>query len=232
MIAKGRAVERLSCDGIGVGRIGLDHRDHLSTHTVNRVLVKARIDQRLVQQINRLILCFGQEFRRYGHRIAINVIAERGRQTVARNGKGTRVHVARPFLKQRAHQVHRTAFFGIVQCRAALEPDFHRNERNLGAFDQPCGDPAGRCDLLDVDIGGSGQRAKDQSDGNQNAPDHWVTSAGGSDAGGSGRVRNPVTALFRSKIMSAAAMTSSGVTAIKVSVHACTSSTEKPIANA
>ena len=65
-------IECRTCNIRGVFGLRFYARFNLCPHAFNRIRVKAWINQRLAQQIDRLILIFGQKFCRYRQNICID----------------------------------------------------------------------------------------------------------------------------------------------------------------
>jgi hypothetical protein len=70
-----------------------------SAHPVHRILVEARIDQRLAQKVDGLVAVFGQELTETPTESVPGVKGEAGRQGIARFGETAAVHLARAFLE-------------------------------------------------------------------------------------------------------------------------------------
>ena len=90
-------------------RVRRQARQDLAPDPFDRILIKAGLDHRRTQQVNRLIPVLGQKPRRNSNRILPGRKAELRRQRIARFGKALCIQRACPFFQCCRHQVHRAA---------------------------------------------------------------------------------------------------------------------------
>ena len=203
---------RFAGDGVGVRGVRADRRDHLRPDAVDRVLVKARVDQAFTQKRHRLGLVFGQETGRDRDAVIADVIAEGGSKRLLCFCKTACVQIARAFFQKADHQVgHAALAFGIERC-TAFEPQFERDEGNGWFFDQPRLKTGLGGDFLNVYVGHGNDGQQVSCDAGQRACEcagdqmfHCVTSV--SD------ISQPVTDASRLNTSRAAARMSSSVVA-------------------
>ena len=165
MIAEGRGVEGPRGDGVGVGGVRAQPREHLRAHPLDRVLVEARPGERVAQERHRLVAVLGQEARRDRHRVVARVESVARGQRLSRGGEGGRVEVGGPLLQEPGHQVDRAACAGGVERGAAHEAQLEGHEGQRVVLHQPGVDAARRGDLLDLDLGAQRRGEREEREG-------------------------------------------------------------------
>ena len=145
-------------------------------------------------------------------------------------GEGGRVELARAFLQQRRHQARRALATIGIERGAAEKARLDRQDRDGVVLVEPGLDPARRGDRRDLDLGLRGQagarrraRALRRSERRPRGSLHAAPAARRP-----APVSQPVTEFSIRNTASAAACTSSGVTACSRSGHAATSSRVSP----
>ena len=222
MVAVQHFIHFLACDIVRVFFTRSNARQHLTANTVNRILIKARVLQGLLQQSHRRVLVFGQKTRGYGQAVVIYAEPETGCQPFGLAGKATRIQLTGTFFQQSGHQIDGAPLTRSIQRSPASESDVQGDKGDGVFLHQPCFQPTGGRNFLDLDFGlcrkGGQQRQRDNVDQ--------------SHSGTSSRISQPVTDASRLNTSLAACMISSAVTASRTSGQSCTSCTVNPMASA
>ncbi len=140
---------------VGIVGAALDAAHDLGAHPLDGVSVETRLGQRQAQQFEGLAAMARQRLKAGGDRIPRLREAQHDCLFVGSLLKGDGIIGAGAFIEHARQEMAESRLAGRVLRRAALEGQFHGDERNRLLLDQPGLDAAGRDHPLDARTGGS-----------------------------------------------------------------------------